>query len=290
MVGIPSGGKSTYIHTTFRKDCVVINTDNFFCTQEDQKYLYTTLGEILQESSVCGFPDIVLDGCNQKRENRRVLIQLLRLYGYWIECHYLETTFRAANFVRGERTATISLPYFIRTFESIELSEGFDFIKHIPFCYDPCISYVNQALFFDLDGTVRYSRGAKDWPIYPSDVVIYQDVHRVLRDYHRRGYLLIGVTNQGSIARGQSEVSVQDCILTTIKQLEVPIHDVFYCPHQSSDGCGCRKPNPQMAFWARNKYRINLMNSIMVGDKQTDEEFSNNAGIGSFHYRDDFFR
>ncbi|HEX2036916.1 MAG TPA: HAD hydrolase-like protein, partial [Chloroflexota bacterium] len=52
----------------------------------------------------------------------------------------------------------------------------------------------------------------------------------------------------------------------------------------------CRKPAPGMAFEARDQLRLDLGASIMVGDMETDRQFAQRAGIGTFIWADDFFQ
>jgi D-glycero-D-manno-heptose 1,7-bisphosphate phosphatase len=62
---------------------------------------------------------------------------------------------------------------------------------------------------------------------------------------------------------------------------------VFHCPYHPSHGIGKykvesfdRKPNPGMLLRAADLYTIDLENSIMVGDKDTDMQAAKNAGVG----------
>ena len=59
----------------------------------------------------------------------------------------------------------------------------------------------------------------------------------------------------------------------------VSILDVFFCPHKPESNCDCRKPKPGMFNQANNKYDIDMGNSWMIGDKETDVQAANAAGI-----------
>ena len=76
---------------------------------------------------------------------------------------------------------------------------------------------------------------------------------------------------------------VNNYMLDCFKKHGVDILDVFYCPHEPNSNCECRKPKPKMFFDAKDKYKIDLYNSIMVGDKVTDAQAGHNAGINNLY-------
>lgn len=154
----------------------------------------------------------------------------------------------------------------------------------------------NRALFLDRDGVINHDSG------YTSDVENFQfidGIFDVCRAAKELGYLLIVVTNQAGIGRGY--YSEQDFNILTkwmCKQFEAedaPIDDVFYCPYHPEHGVGDykkdsfdRKPNPGMLLRAAEKYGLDLNRSIMIGDKDTDMQAANKAGVGiKCHYLSD---
>lgn len=96
-------------------------------------------------------------------------------------------------------------------------------------------------------------------------------------------YQLIIVTNQSGIARGyynkEDFYTLNDWMLKKLKQQGVEILDVFFCPHGPESDCPCRKPKPGMFINASNKHNIDLKKSWMIGDRSTDIEAANAAGI-----------
>tara|TARA_B110000238_G_C16104401_1_gene429738 strand:+ start:30 stop:314 length:285 start_codon:yes stop_codon:yes gene_type:complete len=55
--------------------------------------------------------------------------------------------------------------------------------------------------------------------------------------------------------------------------------DTFHCPHLPDSGCNCRKPKPGMLLNAKNKYDIDMNQSWMIGDKETDITAAISSGI-----------
>lgn len=52
----------------------------------------------------------------------------------------------------------------------------------------------------------------------------------------------------------------------------------YYCTHDLSDGCECRKPEPGMLLRAANDLAGDLGSSVMIGDSETDVEAGRRAG------------
>ncbi len=105
-----------------------------------------------------------------------------------------------------------------------------------------------------------------------------------------KGYKIIIVTNQAGIAKGifklQDYKKLTEFYLNDLAKRNIPILDVLFCPHhpdgiidEYSLSCDCRKPKPGMFLKAIKKYDINLEDSFMVGDKISDVEAAERAGI-----------
>ena len=56
------------------------------------------------------------------------------------------------------------------------------------------------------------------------------------------------------------------------------IDAIYYCPHDFSDFCNCRKPAPGMLLEAARAHKIDLTSSWMIGDSDHDVEAGKNAG------------
>ena len=59
----------------------------------------------------------------------------------------------------------------------------------------------------------------------------------------------------------------------------ISILKVYHCPHSPKDDCKCRKPNIGMIEQAVNDYKIDLENSWLIGDKDSDIQTAKNANI-----------
>lgn len=95
-------------------------------------------------------------------------------------------------------------------------------------------------------------------------------------------YLLFIVTHQPGIAKGiVSEKEVRRINRYVVKRLagrNIPIQEVYCCPHASEGDCLCLKPRPYFLHLAAQKYGIDLHRSFIVGDHPHDVHMAWNAG------------
>jgi D-glycero-D-manno-heptose 1,7-bisphosphate phosphatase len=141
---------------------------------------------------------------------------------------------------------------------------------------------MNKALFLDRDGVVNKE---KNYLYKIEDFEFIDGVFETCRYFQDRDYLIIIITNQAGIARGKyTEENYQVLTKWMIREFEkenIKISKVYHCPHHPdfSGECECRKPNPKMILNAQKEFDIDLKNSILVGDKNSDIEAGIKAGI-----------
>ena len=137
------------------------------------------------------------------------------------------------------------------------------------------------ALFIDRDGTIN-----RDCPYCKDvrDLYVYPDAVGIISEYASRGFLIIIITNQSGINRGYFTVREMEEFNAALKrrvtQMGGRIDDLFYCPHTPEEKCECRKPETGLIWQAIEKYDIDIVNSIMVGDREDmDGELARRVGI-----------
>lgn len=138
------------------------------------------------------------------------------------------------------------------------------------------------ALFLDRDGVLNIDHG---YVFRVADFEPVEGVFDALRLAAQRGYLLIVVTNQSGIGRGyftQADYEILEAhIRRSFADEGVELDAIYHCPHHPDDGCDCRKPSPGMILRAAREYDIDLVTSVMIGDKESDAEAARAAGIGT---------
>ncbi len=140
-----------------------------------------------------------------------------------------------------------------------------------------------RAIFLDRDGVINavVLREGKPYPPQSlTDLIIPDEVLPALNLLKKAGFLLIVVTNQPDIARGQAtQASVDDIHQHLLKQL--PLDDIRVCAHDDKDRCICRKPQAGLLTQAAQDYNIKLDESYMIGDRWRDIEAGQTAGCKS---------
>jgi D-glycero-D-manno-heptose 1,7-bisphosphate phosphatase len=147
-----------------------------------------------------------------------------------------------------------------------------------------------KAVFLDRDGTINnyvgFLRNIEDFSLVDG-------VTEAIRRINESGYLAIVVTNQPVIARGEVSVSqlneIHNKMETLLGQDGAYVDAIYYCPHHPHKGyageipelkvdCDCRKPKPGMLRQAAEKFHIDLSQSWMIGDSESDIRTGQAAG------------
>jgi D-glycero-D-manno-heptose 1,7-bisphosphate phosphatase len=138
----------------------------------------------------------------------------------------------------------------------------------------------NKAIFLDRDGVINkeisYAHKIESF-------IFIDGIFEACKFFLKLDFKIIIITNQSGISRGYYNENdyqkLNNWMLSKFIDQNVSILDVFHCPHLPESNCNCRKPKPGMFFLAEKKHKINLGKSWMIGDKETDIEAANYAGI-----------
>ncbi|KZY92943.1 D,D-heptose 1,7-bisphosphate phosphatase, partial [Oleiphilus sp. HI0073] len=126
-----------------------------------------------------------------------------------------------------------------------------------------------KALLLDRDGVINVNHG---YVHRPEDCSFVKGIFDLCAAAQRKGYTIIIVTNQSGIARGyydnQQFHQFSQWIESQFRAQGIQIRHTYHCPHHPklSSPCTCRKPKPGMIHKAARDYKLNLSNSILVGD------------------------
>jgi D-glycero-D-manno-heptose 1,7-bisphosphate phosphatase len=171
------------------------------------------------------------------------------------------------------------------------------------------VSTGRAAAFVDRDGVVNGLvpdpvSGLPESPLHPSDVALMPGAADALRRLAGAGWLLVGISNQPSAAKGFVPVSELEAVQARVMALlaaEGARFDAFkMCLHhpqgvvpELTADCDCRKPAPGMLLDAARELGIDLRASWMIGDTDGDVLAGTAAGCqtvlvrarGSVHKR-----
>ena len=157
----------------------------------------------------------------------------------------------------------------------------------MPFYFGDAMA--NKAILVDLDGTIRTTKGGKPCPNKPEEQEIMPGRIAKLQDYKKRGYKIVAVSNQGGIGLGYLTEGQCQLILDDLDRKMGNVFDkMLYAKAAPNAGHPWTKPNPGMILAAAKDLDIDLKESIMVGDRDTDQQAAHRAGV-PFQWAKDFF-
>lgn len=146
----------------------------------------------------------------------------------------------------------------------------------------------NKALFLDRDGVINADTGHTH---KIEDIHYISGIFDFCRSAIEKNYIIIIITNQSGIARGlYGKPEFHDFMrhmAMRFKEEGCPLTAYYFCPHHPDFGnaryrqrCDCRKPKPGMILQAAKEWKIDLAQSLLVGDKESDIEAGKAAGVG----------
>lgn len=135
---------------------------------------------------------------------------------------------------------------------------------------------MKKAIFFDRDGVINID---KHHVYKVEDFIFYKDVFKAI-PLLSKFFLKIIVTNQAGIAKKlyteKDFTKLTKWMLKELKSKKITINKVYHCPHY--ENCSCRKPKPGMIKAAAKDLNIDLKQSWLIGDKETDIIAGKKAG------------
>lgn len=155
------------------------------------------------------------------------------------------------------------------------------------------LSKKQKAIFLDRDGVVNkyvgFLKNIDDFELVPG-------IADIIKKINDLGYLVIIVSNQPVVARGEMTFEqlemVHNKMETLLGENGAYVDGIYYCPHHPDKGfdgeipelkfdCNCRKPKPGMLLKAAQDYNIDLSESWMIGDSKNDILAGKNAGCST---------
>jgi histidinol-phosphate phosphatase family protein len=147
------------------------------------------------------------------------------------------------------------------------------------------------AVFLDRDGVINRE---VDLLSSVEQMELITGAADAIKEINRSGYLAVVVSNQPVIARNLCTFEelrrIHDKMETLLGQEGAYLDAIYFCPHHPDGGypeeraeykivCDCRKPKPGMLFLAAKDLNIDLRASYMIGDRTTDIEAGEAAGV-----------
>ena len=144
-----------------------------------------------------------------------------------------------------------------------------------------------KVLFLDRDGVINKDL---NYVHKKEDFYFKYGIFKLLKKAIERKYEIIIITNQSGIGRGfYSEKDFWD-LMSWVQKIflkkKISIKKIYFCPHHPTHAigeykkvCKCRKPNSLLFEKAKKEFNIDMGKSVMIGDKETDLEAAQKAGV-----------
>jgi D-glycero-D-manno-heptose 1,7-bisphosphate phosphatase len=135
-----------------------------------------------------------------------------------------------------------------------------------------------KALFIDRDGVINEDHA---YPHKPEHIVFKDGIFDLCRKALGKGYLIVVVTNQAGVAKGYFQEEDVDRLHAWMKdkfsRQGIAVSGFYFCPYHKNAtvekyrvDSDCRKPRPGMILKAALDLDIDISQSLMVGDKESD--------------------
>lgn len=153
---------------------------------------------------------------------------------------------------------------------------------------------IGRAIFFDRDGVLNVDRG---YVYRPADFIWVDRARETIKLANDLGFKVFVVTNQSGIARGFYTLNdmnaLHDWMQQELVSVGAKIDQFYYCPYHEVGDINAyvianhpdRKPNPGMILRAINDYHIEPKDSLLIGDKSSDMEAAERAGVDAVLFK-----
>jgi D-glycero-D-manno-heptose 1,7-bisphosphate phosphatase len=137
-----------------------------------------------------------------------------------------------------------------------------------------------KLAILDRDGTINadsddYIKSPEEWAPLPGAL-------EAIAKLNHAGWHVVLATNQSGLARGLFDMGALNAMHAKMNRL-LALHGgridaVFFCPHQPSDVCTCRKPLPGLFLQIGERLGVELKDVPCVGDSLRDLQAAQAAG------------
>jgi len=136
-----------------------------------------------------------------------------------------------------------------------------------------------KCVFLDRDGVINKKALEGDYIKNWNEFKFLPGVKEAIKRLKENGFLIIIVTNQRCISKGiitkKGLEEIHEKMVKEIRNFGGDIDAIYFCPHDITDNCDCRKPKPGMFLNAIKDFKsrgieIDLEKSYMIGDSEDD--------------------
>jgi D-glycero-D-manno-heptose 1,7-bisphosphate phosphatase len=139
---------------------------------------------------------------------------------------------------------------------------------------------MQKYILLDRDGVIN-----EESPAFiksPDEFLPLENSLEAIALLNQHDYKIVVITNQSGLARGFFDEKTLNLIHQKMRdELEKvggKIEAIYFCPHQASDLCECRKPKAGLLKQFAADYDVDLSQIYFIGDSLRDIQAAQNAG------------
>ncbi len=144
---------------------------------------------------------------------------------------------------------------------------------------------LKKIVFIDRDGVINRFPGVGFYLTRLEDFQCLSGAAHAVKHLNQAGFEVNVISNQGCISHEYitlRELSrITEKMFREMGKVGAEIHGVYYCPHQTSDRCQCKKPNVVLFKKALRGRRFDLREVFFIGDSKEDVQAAKNLGCQS---------
>lgn len=130
-----------------------------------------------------------------------------------------------------------------------------------------------RTVFLDRDGTLNVKPPEGEYVTSPGGLVLLPGAAAAVARLNAAGIRTVLVSNQSWLSRSPRSTERHTAIHARLVQLLAAegarLDAAYHCPHAPGT-CDCRKPLPGMLLRAARELPIELGQSVIIGDRETD--------------------
>lgn len=145
-----------------------------------------------------------------------------------------------------------------------------------------------RTVFLDRDGTINVKPPEGEYVTSPAGLVLLPGAAAAVARLNAAGLRTVLVSNQSWLSRSPGNAERYAAVHARLAQLLAAegarLDAAYHCPHAPAT-CDCRKPLPGMLQRAARDLRIELGQSVIIGDRDTDLMAGRAAGTSAILVR-----
>jgi len=146
-------------------------------------------------------------------------------------------------------------------------------------------NFLQKYAFLDRDGALIFEPRDNFQIDSLKKLKILPGVTKGLKRLKQKGFKFIMVSNQDGLGTKsfpkKDFEKPQNRLVEILMKQGIEFEKIFVCPHKEEGNCNCRKPKTGLldAFFKSNCGRIDMENSFMYGDRESDRQFAKNLNL-----------